>query len=398
MFAYAIVYFLEGIGDNLTAEQASEIQEIAALPEVARDYIAQRTNQARGISGPPSPPKSSRYGREQRALVMCATTPMTPKLLEDIWFDLDVLEYPKSVLLVMPSVLLHRDIIALAHLDETLAGGLRKKLLVLQKVSNNKPYVLPVMMDAIRSLVLSDPAAAAVIDVETIIVNLTNTLPQQTIDLNLEIATAQMAGFPYESYYGSRPAVGYAALLDLIARLGKDQQPLLVSLLDELKRPWVHQKLPPLAVSPWKTFLQLQVMLLCVEQVQLQPAMAKGLLDEFLGLLTVEPLPRYRYLLDWLCIRLITRHRLHSVVLQALRSRDHESKPKGLAHLMKLGCNLACSTEPFNSEAEAEAFALQLAVAFVPLAGSSKIVIRHEAQWQFHPSWTTHGFMGFNRF
>jgi len=92
--------------------------------------------------------------------------------------------------------------------------------------------------------------------------------------------------------------------------------------------------------------------------------------------LAIEPLPHLRYVLEAIAVRMLIRHNLGDILIERLQTKYHHSNAKHLASLMKMGVILACA--PSSDED----FAAQLATAFVPLAASSKVVVRHEAQWQ----------------
>ena len=192
----------------------------------------------------------------------------------------------------------------------------------------------------------------------------------------LEEATIHLTHFTYEHYFGERPSYGFAAYLDLVSRL-RARQDLVRETLDRMLHPWKSQKLPVLTVSPWKTTLQLQVLLLCFEQyIPETRAHIHNLLEDLFYVLAVEPLPRYRYLLEWIIVRLLMKYDLHDTLLARLATKDHHSNAKHLASLMKIGTIIACHTK------SNEDFATRMTTIFGPLAASSKVVIRHEAQWQ----------------
>jgi tRNA guanosine-2'-O-methyltransferase len=70
------------------------------------------------------------------------------------------------------------------------------------------------------------------------------------------------------------------------------------------------------------------------------------------------------------------RFDLQNVFLKELASKDHHSNPKHLASLMKIAATLV-GTRDLEED-----FAVKLAIQLIPLAASSKVIIRHEAQWQ----------------
>lgn len=312
-------------------------------------------------------------------------------VVDDIWSDLEYLEYPKSLLAVLPRLLPHQRLVqaALAKPEEEnrLIDLLTKKTKELLELAQARSYMLSPLAATVRRVTLENPAAARIFDLEDFIIRLAEHPPSPTIDAELEDAIVpllqsvdpSLAAFNYEFYFGPRESCGIAALLDLVSRLGKANDDTSKRILDHLLKRWLHQKIPPSVVTPWKTALQLQVMLLCADQClpTLSDAEVKALLKDLHFILAVEPLPRYRYLVEWMIARAYIYHTLtRSAIFDELKTKDHHSNPKFLASLMKLGVMIA------KTETAEEGFAKQLSAVFVPLAASSKVVIRHEAQWQ----------------
>ena len=121
-------------------------------------------------------------------------------------------------------------------------------------------------------------------------------------------------------------------------------------------------------------------MLLCFEQFAATAPRANldPMLKDFYFILSLEPLPRFRYLMEWTLVRIQIRHpELCSQTLDMLATKDHQSNPKFLASLMKMGVMLA------TAKSGTEDFARSLATTFIALSSSSKIIIRHESQWAF---------------
>ncbi|KAF2863224.1 hypothetical protein K470DRAFT_298217 [Piedraia hortae CBS 480.64] len=437
-FAYAGVYLLEGVGRAfdesngtvVTAEHMETIAQLAAwseLPEVARDYVTVRctkmcwdytsrngpcdstarvssdwqTVQSRILNGKAAGPISSwisqsskRDRKEIETLekIDCflanasdggtVSAPEANAFLEDIWTDLEYLEWPKKVLIRYPEVLFHSSIAKLLQPSEELCTTVTNKLHVLQQLAENRTYLLPPVMLKMRKII---PEAAQTLSISGFVLRQTEQLFAPTVETRIEVATISLlinvhpllSPFGYEYYFGQPPSAGVAALLDIVSRLGPKHAK---DVLDNLLPRWVMQKTPPLTISPWKSSLQLQIMLLCCEEVcpELDEPQTVKMLNDLHYVLSIEPLPRYRYLLNWMIARIyLHRPHLRSKILQDLSTKDHHSNPKYLASLMKIAAMLATAVTGD------EEFANQISTSFVPLAASSKVVIRHEAQWQF---------------
>ncbi|KAF2486175.1 hypothetical protein BDY17DRAFT_239671, partial [Neohortaea acidophila] len=375
LFAYATVYLIEGLGDTLSVQQRERLSGISGLPEVARDYLFVKIHNQPGL-GPTAKSSSRRELREKEAIEKCSKFDIESSNMEDMWDDLEYLEYPKDLLVAMVSVVLHPQVLLRATKDATLAAAMRQKVHALLRIAGTKIFMFAPLVVGVRRALITEPAAAAVLDIAELVISVAERPPQPTPDLMLEEAIIPLTPFAWEHYFGERPSYGFAAFVDLVNRLHSCPGAA-GEILARILRRWRAQKVPPPTVSPWKNALQLQVLLLCLEQFTPdESTLVLDVLEALYHVLEIEPLPQYRYLLEWMTVRLLVRFQLEYTVLERLATRDHHSNPKHLASLMKIGTILACSGE------SNEDFGLQLATSFVPLAASSKVVIRHEAQWQ----------------
>ncbi|KAK3109773.1 hypothetical protein LTR53_016604 [Teratosphaeriaceae sp. CCFEE 6253] len=445
-FAYAGVYLLEGLaralGGTTTMKMSTDQLETlaslaswAALPEVAQDLVyvrclklcedgaagneealqsmrvlkaTQRWKQLQALLRSPRGAKlpagpvatwdaqpSDRDTREDAALkdirklradlaARCLDSDQSETRMLEIWTDVEYLEYPKRLLLEIPGLALDSTVTSLALESQSLAALIAKMVHTLQALSANRVYLLSPLLRALRDAILAVPAAVQFLDVEGVLLGYADRWPGPSIELQLEDATTnilqsvapELEGFGYEYYFGFRQKQGAATLLDLTGRLGNACPEALESIFYKILLKWREQKVPPPTVSWWKSTLQLQLLLLCCEQIL--PRLA---IDDVLGqlqhILSIEPLPRYRYLLSWMIARIYLRHEsMRARLLSELETKDHHSNSKYLASLMKIGVMLV------ETSSASGPFALRLACAFVALSASSKVIIRHEAQWQ----------------
>ncbi|KAK3680241.1 hypothetical protein LTR78_000619 [Recurvomyces mirabilis] len=444
-FAYASVYLLEGVAQGLQVSPAVRLEQKqlrriadlstwAALPEVARDFVFLRclklcaesptsststndraTSRAgsrwselqkllqdstsdvllRGPVAAWDTKSSKRDQLEAAALEKCGylrallngeariSAEVLMTQVEDIWSEMEYLEYPKNLLMQMPSLILHKTTLALAQDHNEVMRMVSARMSDLQTLSASRVYLFPPFACAIRNLTIFNDGATDLLDIEDLIICYADCLPEPTVDLRLEDATTYLlqsiepnmtARFGYEYYFGKRGMFGVAALIDLVSRMGSTN--ITQAIFDRLLQRWAKQRAPVPSVSSWKTTLQLQLMLLTCEQI-LPHLDAEAVLQKLHYVLSIEPLPRYRYLLSWIIARIYLQKKdPQQRILSELGTKDHHSNPKYLASLLKIGVMIA-KTEGTDPE-----FAFKLACAFVPLAASSKVVIRHEAQWQ----------------
>jgi tRNA guanosine-2'-O-methyltransferase len=310
--------------------------------------------------------------------------------LEDIWSDLEYLEFPKNLLTVMPNVLLHHRLAEIMQQDDVSSDSreqIEKMIRELLKQSDSKAYLLYPLLQRIRHNFMHKTTSPEFLEIEDFVIHAAEKPPAPTVDALLEDATVSLISaissetsvFNHDFYGGKRESYGFAAFLDMVSRIQSVQDGAPERIAQRILQRWMRQKTPPPTVSPWKTVLQLQVLLLCLEQYVPAIALteAERVLKNLHYILSIEPLPTYRYLLEWMIARIHLHHtELRSILLAELRVHDHHSNPKFLASLMKIGVSVA------KAPSSREDFGSELMAIFATLAASSKVVIRHEAQWQ----------------
>ena len=456
LFAYSAVHLIRGISRafepsdtlSLTKQQVENLLFISALrtlPEVATDYLVVQCSKICDLSESrtkdsltsklselgqtrfhdlkaasdcvkqnvsnvqseviASPAKSQRDVKIMASVEKCKKTlqamatdePLSSaqlqNALEDIWSDVEFLEYPRALLVKLPAVFFSTAIYQVAYQDNNENDtGLRNLLVAtlprLLDLTQRRSFLLAPLVGSLRELVLSAPEAASILDLEECMLRICQSPPEPNIDLRMEYSTIPMlsellnesANKCRDHYFGQGEGYGFAAYLDLISRMGLQHPELVQSLLEKLLARWKKQKVPTPTISAWKTTLQLEVMLLCFEQrsSKADKASLDSMLKDLYFILSLEPLPRYRYLIEWTLARIQIAHpEFRAQTLDMLSTKDHQSNPKFLASLMKLGVMIA------TSESGTEDFAHSLATIFIALSSSSKIIVRHEAQWAF---------------
>ena len=341
IFPYAAVYMLEGLGDSLQEKHMNRYGELRRAPDVARDYIISKMSKDESAKQV-APTISRKKALEQSAIEKCLAFDPETDDVNEIWSDLEYLEYPKSVLMIIPETIFQSKLIQRAAKDPELATVVSEKLHALQTMSETKSFLMPPLVHTIRETVLTTPSTVDVLDIAELIIRIADRPPRPTVDLMLEEAIIPLTPFSYEHYFGKSLSLGFATLLDFMSRLW-DHDSLLKHMMLRIIGQWKDQKVPPPTVSTWKTTLQLQVLLLCAERLPYQTLTEHArILDDLLYILSIEPLPRYRYLLEWIIARWIEQESCQNTVLNELRARDHHSNPKLLASLMKIGVVLAC--------------------------------------------------------
>ncbi|KAF2806444.1 uncharacterized protein BDZ99DRAFT_573956 [Mytilinidion resinicola] len=314
--------------------------------------------------------------------------------LEILWDEVDTQEYPKAALMRIPGLALRPIFIQICISEDgtsetnSLTVLLTKILETVHRLSESRSYLLPPLAQSLRAACLSYPEALSILPVDDFLLRFANHPPSPRPDFLFECAAALKLEvfFPhlsYTFYYGVREWFGYACVMDLVNRLPNLNAVITRDVLDQLIKPWATQKTPVPQVSKWKTLTQLQMMLILSEACisKGDPVETSLYLNTFMDILSVEPWPKYRYLLEWMLARLY----LHSpddrsLLLDRLGSQG-ESNPKLTASLMRMAVMVACFPDT------PESFSLRLVTLLIPLCASGKIQVRHEAHWAFPSIW-----------
>lgn len=312
------------------------------------------------------------------------------RAFDAIWNEVERQDYPRDVIMFLPRLALHPGCVSRCLEDDTLYATILETFTQLQRLMKGRIYLWTPIMKAYRTAMISCPAAAEKFGMDEFIVQTANNLPAARLEFKLEAAAIQLLTEDgdiyrsYSDYYGEYEEIGHAAFFDLINRLSDVDSSMVSEIYDRLLKPWTKQRPPVPIVTRWKTNTQLQVLLMLSEQ-RLQIVSAKEAEDQLRALLRVvaiEPLPRYRFLLEWIISRVILNHpSTGELVLDALSSKDHHSNPKYLGTLVKIALMIACQDNCSRD------FAARVAYRLVALASSAKIIIRHEAQWSFPILW-----------
>ncbi|KAH7384301.1 hypothetical protein DE146DRAFT_739893 [Phaeosphaeria sp. MPI-PUGE-AT-0046c] len=309
-------------------------------------------------------------------------------ILEALWEEADRRQFVRSVAVHLPSVLFHPVCVQVCigaqrcRTDEaTMEGDLRTLLIKamdhLQQLSEGRIYILATLVTAVRRSVLLFPDLIAALPLEDFILQFINHPPTIKSEFLFEVAAAEklqqyQPQRTYDAYYGSREWHAYAAIIDLLARFPPEHSSFVKRVLDRLLEPWKLQRPGVPIISKWKNVLQLQAMLLlvdyCVEQSE-----ADRYLVSFKHALTLEPWPRYRFLLEWIIARICYRVPGKAPqILQDLSVLD-DSSSTHIASLMKLAVLVA--------PRESEDFSATFMEHLVPFAASPRVQIRHESNY-----------------
>ncbi|KAF1982424.1 hypothetical protein K402DRAFT_340305 [Aulographum hederae CBS 113979] len=327
-----------------------------------------------------------------RAVLSKSATPdpsQLHKVFDAIWNEIEIRDYPKGALMDVPSLFFHPSSVTLATLETDLRHFLAGILQNLHTLVEGRVYVLAPLTSSLRRACLAVPSTIDILPVEDFVVRFALRPPETRSEFMLEWVAATIhqeynADKGYSYYYGKSRSYGYACFYDMLNRwpmLGRDAARRIIQRIVE---PWEKQKLPVPIVSKWKNSAQLHVVLLLCESLlgRSDGTTSGNLIHQLLVILSVEPLPRYRFLLEWMITRFYLRdpnaQRHH--VLTELANND-QSNPKYLASMLKIASMVARLPD------SPESYMFALMTRLVVLSSSPKIVIRHESQWALPPLW-----------
>lgn len=307
-------------------------------------------------------------------------------LLRAIWEEVDVQDYPRKSIMQSCQLFLHPTVVNLCATSVSLAEIVAHFVLDLTTLSQNKTYAFVAFAEALYCNTLTSSNITS-LPIGECIVAFARTPPVTRSEFLLEAAVAgrlarQIPSRTYKAYYGRSESHGFACFFDMLNRLPQTPafDEIVQTSIQRILEPWITQKQPVPMVSKWKSSVQLQVLLLLVEyrlKSQTAPDTDELLLTLY-GLLELEPLPRLRYLLQWIITRIhMERPQVRHDILAILDEHDLFANPKYGAAVMQIARALACV------EDADESFAARFLAQLIPLSASPKIILRHEAHWTF---------------
>ena len=307
-----------------------------------------------------------------------------------IWDEADVQDYPRAVLSSLPPLLLHPKCVKIAIAQAvtsensgSLSAVIRLLLYRLCSLSETRIPLLYSIAFSLRHICLRDASILDVLPVEDVITNMVSrtSLPRPEFLLELVCAKKmQLSASPGMdlAFLSKREWDVCACVVDLLNRWPSSKSHVATRVLNRLLEPWRSQGATIPIVSKWKEAFQLQVMLVLVEHA-VPPDKMDWYLGVFLDILSKEPWPRYRYLLDWIVARILAQCPDRIVHLLNEFTDNRTATPSHMAALIRLAVSLA----PLLTDDAGDCFASRLMVHLVPLCTSPRIQIRFAAQQAF---------------
>ena len=310
--------------------------------------------------------------------------------LTSLWEQVEIQEYPRRVIMALPQIFLHCKTISLCAKLPSLAEFVSEVIRQLQRLAKGRVYMLTVLAQALREAALLSPEVFEVFPYSEYIFEYVKSPPTAKTEFILGALMADRLvkyapNRTYSEYYGKHEGYGHACFFDLVRMIPITEatSKRLIDLNERILNLWGAQKTIVPVHSPWKATAQLQMLLLSLERTlpDLPSANIKRYMDVLMRILSIEPLPRYRFLLEWIVARLLrfeSEWRFHP--LKILKNMDL-SNPKFMVSMVKIAFLLATL-----SDAD-EIYALDVMTQLVVLSASPKIAIRHEAHWTIPQLW-----------
>ncbi|KAF2148264.1 hypothetical protein K461DRAFT_247613 [Myriangium duriaei CBS 260.36] len=314
------------------------------------------------------------------------------QILDAVWDEVEIQDYPKNVMISLPSVWLSPLCLRLCQSSEQILNRLKSFVNTFENMSRGRIYVWTPFMTSIRRALIIYPELAVVLDISEIISSVSKKVPTARHEFQLDAAiaglTTSLGGvyshLTYQHYYGEMESLGFAAFFDMVNRLSSINSSLSDRILQDIMDPWIHQKLPAPVVNKWKTTEQLQIMIILLESSGIRHdfQMAAKYLTHLLHMLKAEPMPRFRFPIEVMVSSLLKKHPgLLEDSFTVLSLNDHHGNPKYMGSVIRITVSIICSS--VGTEMMASRFTERV----LALTSSAKIIIRHEAQWSFPIFW-----------
>ena len=311
-------------------------------------------------------------------------------IYQAMWDEAGIQGYPRETLIVLPRLILHRRVLPVITENIGVFETSSRILNELKDLSTYRIYAFSALIAAWHGALLLSQEKTYILPLSDLLFMLATTVPSAKVEFEMEAIFARklshmVADVSYERYYRRPQAVAYAYALSLVARLPPTSMYLEMSrdVLDRLLTPWINLKIFTAVHVPWKSTVQLQVLLILNERVakDIEEDEPLGYLNKYLYILSLEQNPRYRFLLEWMIARLSYHHKhLRWKILNRQADADI-SNPKFAVSIIKL--TLILAQLPDTNES----FATELSTQLIVLAASIRVTVRHEAHWRIPKLW-----------
>jgi len=315
-------------------------------------------------------------------------------VLGTIWEQSEIQEHPRDVVVLLPKIMLNPRILNLAISNPELQTFLSPVILELYALADSRLYFWNTFAEKLLEATIVVEKAIRFLSLVEIFHSFVNRPPRPSSEYLVDLAMLNTVTDESGQRRYSIPAdeeYGIACMFSILNCLQKENRSFSRRLLDHLLSPWLEQlqssKSVPM-ISKWKRTSQLQAVIMLLKSAVEQDSKEEmeDYRDKLLQVVSVEPLPRFRFLLEWAIIALCLRLKKFQGVMSPshildLLSTGDQSKPKYIASLVKIATFLCLDTD------SDEAFGRSLLIRLNVLSASSRVAIRHEAQWHFPILW-----------
>lgn len=314
-------------------------------------------------------------------------------ILSAVWNETDIQEHPRNVVGMMPQIVLNPNVLQLAATHNELRHFLSSVLSELYSIAERRIYVWNPLAESLRAGYLRVPNFLDIFQLESIFEQFVSNPPVPIAELILDVAISRTDTSGHQLFrMRADEGRGHACMFDILNRLQAEHRPFARRLFDRLLEPWLeqlNQNKPVPLVSKWKKTSQLQaVILLLNTAVDFDDRHdITNNFHKLLSILALEPMPRFRFLLEWAILSLLhlrspeLRHYGYAEYILDHLDKDDQTNPKFTASMVRMATLI--STHSTATEEYANRLLIRLAV----LSTSPRISIRHEAQWHFPIVW-----------
>ena len=315
-------------------------------------------------------------------------------VLGTIWEQSEIQKHPRDVVVLLPKIMLDPRILNLAISNPEFQRFLSLIILELYALADSRLYFWNTFAEKLLEATVVGRKAIGFLPLDEIFHSFVNRPPRPSSEYLIDLAmlnTVTDDSGQCRYTISADEEYGFACMFSILNCLQKENQSFSRRLLDHLLIPWLKQlqsSKPVSMISKWKRTPQLQAVIILLESAIEGDSKEEmeDYRDKLLRIVSVEPLPRFRFLLEWAIIALCLRlKKIQGVIprnhILYLLSTDDQSKPKYIASLVKMATFLCLDTD------SDEVFGRSLLTRLTVLSASSRVSIRHEAQWYFPILW-----------
>ncbi|KAF1815592.1 hypothetical protein P152DRAFT_479503 [Eremomyces bilateralis CBS 781.70] len=318
------------------------------------------------------------------------------RILQLIWERLEIEDFPRATCHIFPKLIFHENCLRHGMRHPEFADLVSSWAEGLLDLCRTRIATLPSLMRSVREAFFKHPEAFQAFHLDSFLYKFVSDPPRIVLDFSYEESMEYLlepagkgrdgspatsrpelstryglgSGFTHESY-------SLICTFDMFNHLCALNDSACYDLFDRIITPWTNQSTKDATIpAKWKRTSQLQAAFILAESVFSQET-SKQYFEPLLRLLSIEAMPRFRILVEWILVRFLHHTPdMHDDFLRAFEGASNDfHNPKYTSSLVRAA--VAIAQLPVASED----FSSRLMVLLMAMSMYTSVAVRYASQW-----------------